>query len=217
MKREDIDIRKTMDRIYEEMPLEEIPWNRTEPPAILTEAVSRGKIKPCRAVDLGCGAGNYSVWFAMQGFDMTGIDISPRAVEHARQLAKAEGVEKSCKFVAADLLGDLSDINDKFEFACDWELMHHIFPEDRPQYIRNVHSLLIPGSLYFSISFSENSPSFGGQGKLRQTPLGTTLYFSSEDELKELFGSLFTIEELKTVEIPGSRGTHLAVAVWMKA
>jgi len=34
---------------------------------------------------------------------------------------------------------------------------------------------------------SEKDPQFGGAGKIRKTPLGTTLYFSSEDEIRDLF------------------------------
>ncbi|MBI4823831.1 MAG: hypothetical protein HY805_06340 [Nitrospirae bacterium] len=48
-----------------------------------------------------------------------------------------------------------------------------------------------------------------------ETPLGTVLYFSSEDELKELFTSYFDIKELKTIEISGKFGTHLANYVFM--
>jgi hypothetical protein len=70
--------------------------------------------------------------------------------------------------------------------------------------------------MYFSLSFSEKDSDFGGEGKHRKTPLGTTLYFSSEDELKDLFDPLFDICELNTVEIAGKYGPHLANAAWLK-
>ncbi|MBN2080364.1 MAG: hypothetical protein JW838_15440, partial [Spirochaetes bacterium] len=53
--------------------------------------------------------------------------------------------------------------------------------------------------------------SFGGTGKYRETPLGTTLYFSSEDEMLSLYGPLFTIERLETVDIGGKNATHRAI------
>jgi hypothetical protein len=93
--------------------------------------------------------------------------------------------------------------------------MHHVFPEDRPRYIRNVHEILHPGGIYLSVGFSEDDPAFGGEGKYRKTPLGTTLYFSSEAELEELFTRHFRIDELKTVDICGKRNSHKAVMAWM--
>jgi hypothetical protein len=54
-------IRDEMDRIYRDMPPDKIPWNNGSPPAPLVELVNAGKIKPCEGVDLGCGAGNYTM------------------------------------------------------------------------------------------------------------------------------------------------------------
>jgi 2-polyprenyl-3-methyl-5-hydroxy-6-metoxy-1,4-benzoquinol methylase len=207
-------ISKQMDRIYREFPLEDIPWNLPEPPDLLVQAVRTGQIKPCRVVDLGCGAGNHSVWLAEQGFDVTGIDISSRAIEHARNLAHRQGV--SCGFVVGNLLGDLKAHRGAFEFALDWEVLHHVFPEDRERYVKNVYDLLCPGGRYLSICFSEHDPAFGGEGKLRDTPLGTTLYFSSEDELRNLFSTLFEVLELTSVEIPGKHAPHMVCVAWLK-
>ena len=75
-----LDLHEQMERIYQDVPLDSIPWNLAEPPQLLVEAVRTGKIKPCKAVDLGCGAGNYAVWLAGKGFDITGIDISRQAI-----------------------------------------------------------------------------------------------------------------------------------------
>jgi methyl halide transferase len=209
-----MDIRRQMDEIYKDMPLDRIPWNLTEPPEMLIKAVESGKIKPCKAVDLGCGAGNYSIWLASHGFDVTGIDISEHAIKHANDLAAEKNVV--CDFVAADLLSDLSEYHGKFDLAYDWEVLHHIFPVDRAKYIHNVHDLLKPDAMYLSICFSEKDPDFGGEGKIRKTPLGTELYFSSEEELKELFEPLFHINELTTDEIKGKYGHHLVNAAWLR-
>jgi 2-polyprenyl-3-methyl-5-hydroxy-6-metoxy-1,4-benzoquinol methylase len=209
-----MDLKKQMEQIYRDMPLDKIPWDLTNPPRILQEAVGNGKIKPCRAVDLGCGTGRYAVWLAQNGFEVTGIDFSKHAVKLAEKLADDKGV--SCRFVVADLFDDLSEFNGVFDFAYDWEVMHHIFPDDRPGYIRNVYDILRPKSMYLSVGFSENDPAFGGSGKYRQTRLGTTLYFSSNKELEQLFDPFFNILELKTVEIPGKYGPHMANMAWLE-
>ena len=207
-------IRKQMNDIYRDMPLEDIPWNLSEPPPLLVDAVRSGEIGPCRVVDLGCGAGNYAVWLARQGFDVTGVDISEEAIGHARELAEREGV--TVRFVAADFLHDVSEIGAGFDLAVDWEVLHHIFPEDRPNYLDNVARLLRPGGRYFSVCFSDRDPAFPGEGKYRVTRLGTKLYLSSEAELRDIYLPRFEILKLETAEIPGKYGPHLANVAWLR-
>ena len=79
-----------------------------------------------------------------------------------------------------------------------------------------MYKILNPKAKYLSVSFSEKDPCFGGQGKYRETPLGTVLYFSSEEELKNLFESYFKIIELKTIEIRGKPVPHIANYVFME-
>ena len=187
------DVQRQMERIYggQAVPVAGIPWNHPEPPALLVELVESGKVAPCKAVDLGCGAGNYTIHFADRGFAMTGVDLSPRAIELARLNAAKRGV--TCRFVTANALGDLSALGSGFDFAYDWELLHHLFPEYRGKYVENVSRLLNPGAKYLSVCFSEDDPQFGGMGKYRKTMLGTHLYFSSEDELRKLFSPHFHV------------------------
>ena len=199
-------VRERMEHIYRNVPLGDIPWNFEQPPSLLVNAVNSGGIKPCKTADLGCGAGNYSVWLAGQGFDVTGFDISKEAVRYARLLASSRKVD--CRFVVADLRGDLDRYRENFDFVMDWEVLHHVFPKDRPRYVQNVHDLLRPEGTYLSLCFSEDDEAFGGKGKVRETPLKTLLYFSNEDELRQLFAPMFEIVSLSTEEIPGKHGTH---------
>jgi len=200
-----------IDRIYRTVPLDKIPWNSETPPAPLVELVESKRVLPCRAVDLGCGSGNYAIYLATHGFDVTGIDSSPAAVRIAIENARRKGVR--CRFIVADLTGDLHEVQECFDFAFDWEFLHHLFPEDRESYVCNVARILNPGARYLSVSFSETDPQFGGTGKFRTTPIGTTLYFSSESELSDLFSPFFLIHELKTIEVSGRFGLHRAVYV----
>ena len=203
-----------IDRIYRDIPLDKIPWNSESPPDALVTLVMSGKIRPCKTVDLGCGAGNYALYLAGRGFEVTGIDSSPTAIQIAQANARKQGA--ACRFIVADLLGDMHEVIDTFDFAYDWEVLHHIFPEDRETYVKNVRKILNPGATYLSVCFSETDPQFGGKGKFRKTPIGTTLYFSSEPELRDLFSSHFTVRELKTIEVSGKYGSHYAVYTLMK-
>ena len=203
-----------INKIYMKLPLKKIPWIYETPPTILVELINSGKIKPCKTIDFGCGTGTYAIYLASKGFTVTGIDISSTAITIAKRNVKEKKVK--CNFIIADVLSDLSKIENNYDFAYDWELLHHIFPEKRQEYIKNIYNLLNPGGTYLSVSFSEKDPSFGGQGKYRETPLGTMLHFSSENELKELFSPLFNIEELNAIEIRGKPVSHLANYALMK-
>jgi len=203
-----------MDEIYRKLPLEKIPWNIETPPNALIDLVERGKVRPCKTIDLGCGVGNYAIYLSSIGFDVTGIDISSTAIKIAQKNAKKKGVK--CNFLVADVLGDLNEVNQTFDFAYDWELLHHIYPEKRKKYIENVCKILNPGGKYLSVCFSDKDPQFGGTGKYRKTPLGTILYFSTEEELSDLFEPYFSIKELKTIEISGKFAPHIANYAFME-
>jgi SAM-dependent methyltransferase len=205
---------REMEDIYRTTPPEKIPWNIETPPETLVRLVESGRVLPCRTVDFGCGAGNYAVWLATQGFDVTGIDISPSAIALARKTAERQGV--SCTFIIADVLGDLREVQGLFDFAFDWELLHHIFPEDRSRYVANVARLLAPCGKYLSVCFHEDDPQFGGSGKYRTTGIGTVLYFSSEEELRDLFSPYFRILELRAIMVSGKWGDHVANYAFME-
>ena len=200
-----------VDWIYQNLSLDTIPWNIETPPEALVRLVQDGNVRPCRAIDLGCGAGNYAIYLAGLGFDITGVDNSPTVIKKAEESAKKQGVR--CRFIIADLLGDLHEITGTFDFAYDWEFLHHLFPEDRTTYIKNVYNILNPKAPYFSVCFSEDDPQFGGTGKYRTTRIGTTLYFSSESEIRDLVSPYFTICELKSIEVKGKSGSHIAICL----
>ena len=207
-------LKEQMDTIYREFTLDEIPWNVQTPPDVLTNLVESGWVLPCDAVDLGCGAGNYAVWLASKGFRMTGLDLSASAIALATDLARQKDV--ACRFTTRDMTGIVEGFDNAFDFAYDWEVLHHVFPEDRERYVMNVYRMLRSGGRYFSLCFSEEEPpGFGGVGKYRKTPLDTTLYFSSEQELQALFEPLFLIEQLCTIDVAGKKGPHKAVRALM--
>jgi Thioredoxin reductase len=59
---------------------------------------------PGTALDLGCGEGADAIWLAEHGWTATGIDISPTAIERAREAAHSAGIsENRARFLAADL------------------------------------------------------------------------------------------------------------------
>jgi SAM-dependent methyltransferase len=200
--------------IYKNTPLEQIPWNNETPPELLVELVDSGKVQLGRAIDLGCGAGNYAIYLATMGFEVTGVDLSPTAIKIAKENAERKGVK--CNFIVADVVEELDKINETFDFAYDWGLLHHILPERRQKYVENVHRILNPEGKYLSLCFSQQDAGFKGLGQFRKSSLGTVLYFSSEVELRELFEPYFNIIDLRTIKISGKFEPHVFNYVFME-
>ena len=72
------------------------------PTVIWQQIVKTLPIKPCKALELGCGTGTNAIWLARQGFDVTAMDLSETALVQAR---KKEGAD-ACTFVLADFFED---------------------------------------------------------------------------------------------------------------
>jgi 2-polyprenyl-3-methyl-5-hydroxy-6-metoxy-1,4-benzoquinol methylase len=51
-----------------------------------------GDLAPGKAIDLGCGSGQNSIWLAQRGWTVTAVDISPGAIADAGDAAQRAGV-----------------------------------------------------------------------------------------------------------------------------
>jgi ubiquinone/menaquinone biosynthesis C-methylase UbiE len=91
-------------------------------------------------LDLGCGAGENSVYFAKRGAICTASDYSPGMVEVALKLAENNGVSiTGCTANAMAL--DFAD--DTFDIVYASNLLHHL--PDPKTCIREMHRVLKPG------------------------------------------------------------------------
>jgi SAM-dependent methyltransferase len=80
----------------------ELPWDTGVPEPLLAEFINLGEVAPGRALEIGSGTGTNAIWMAQQGFDVLGVDVSPRAVETA--IAKMGGRDVSCRFATLNFL-----------------------------------------------------------------------------------------------------------------
>ena len=60
--------------------------------------IAGGLTKPRRVVDLYCGAGTFSIFFARLGCTVFGVEESPHAIEEARANARLNGVDGTTEF-----------------------------------------------------------------------------------------------------------------------
>ena len=68
-------------------------WDREAPVTDVVElAEGPSQLPPGRALEVGCGTGVESVYLAAHGWDVTGVDMVPRALSIARRRAAQAGV-----------------------------------------------------------------------------------------------------------------------------
>jgi len=84
-----------------------------------------GDLRGKRLLDLGCGPGETSAWFAMQGASVDAVDLSPRMVDVARGLSERLGVSEQIRFhVAAG--ESLPFADDTFDAVFGHDCLHHM-------------------------------------------------------------------------------------------
>lgn len=147
---------KEWGQIYRRYSLETLPWQLGRPREVLVELVEKGLIKKGKALDICCGAGTNALYLAKKGFQVTGIDISSRAIEYAKE--KARKASAGIQFQVENFL-NLPFEDEEFDFIFDMGCFHHVKVEDRSTFIRGVHRVLKKGGSYLMVCFSyRNGP-----------------------------------------------------------
>lgn len=97
---------------------------------------------PARLLDLGCGPGWTSRFFARRGYTVTGVDISPDMVHCAEKLRLAEGLA-NLHFEVMDY--ESCPFTESFEAAVFFDALHH--SEDETLALKAVYRALVPGGV----------------------------------------------------------------------
>ncbi len=130
------------------------PWDVKRPDSHLAEVVKSIPIKPCRALELGCGTGTNAIWLAQQGFEVTAMDLSATALEQAQ---KKDGADR-CTFVLADFFDEPLPGTD-FGFVFDLGCLHGFSdPAHRDKLARRIAQCLTDGGYWLNISSSLDGP-----------------------------------------------------------
>ncbi|MBW3019080.1 class I SAM-dependent methyltransferase [Candidatus Woesearchaeota archaeon] len=128
-----------------------------------------------KILDLGCGSGANSWYFAREGFSVYAIDGSPTAVEKTKRKFAKEGLTGN--FLVADFL-KIPFPDDFFDCVVDIGSIQHNAFENVHKIVSEIKRVLKPNGKFFGMMmFEDNSLSYWkGQ-----------LHFFKENELKELF------------------------------
>jgi len=143
---------------YDEFPYQSNPYEQTHPDRQATIAVLYGLEPPmpstARVLELGCGAGanTIGIAFASPGVRAVGVDLAPTAIDEAREVAAAVGVDNVEFHV-----GDLSELADGRLGEFDYVISHGVYAwvdrQTREDLMAVVGAHLAPNGLGY-ISFN---------------------------------------------------------------
>ncbi|MCL5782203.1 MAG: methyltransferase domain-containing protein [Patescibacteria group bacterium] len=94
---------------------DEVPYYSTALLRPVEEAILKTLRAGAKILDLGCGSGRFSIGAAKLGFDLTGVDITPAAIEAAQKRARESNLH-DVKFVVGDMTS-LPFNNNEFDFV----------------------------------------------------------------------------------------------------
>ena len=161
-----------------------------------------GELENARVLDVGCGAGRNTRWFAEQGATVDGIDLAADLLDTLRPTMPA-----AVTLTAVDVLRDPLPAGE-YDVVYDSGCFHHIAPHRRITYLQRVLPLVRPGGRFGIVAFAAErmeTPSDLDVVTTGDTYGGMT--FSVAD-LRTIFGALTPIE-LRAVH-PDREGTFAA-------
>jgi SAM-dependent methyltransferase len=140
------------------------PWEGHPLPARLQELVEgAGSLSPGRALDIGCGTGDTSIYLAKHGWNVTGIDFVEKAVARARTKGQAAGVR--VRFVRGNVTRlRASDIETSFGLLVDNGCFHGLDDHSRDAYLREVSGVAAPGARLVLMAFPTGGRRPGPRG-----------------------------------------------------
>jgi cyclopropane fatty-acyl-phospholipid synthase-like methyltransferase len=134
------------------------PWDTGIPPPELVAVVEGNEhLPPGKALDLGCGTGTNVIYMLQHGWNATGVDFVPRAINQAKRKASVAGV--SPQFLVGDVtrlteLGLGSDSDLLLDLGC----LHSIPDERRDAYVKGATAVARPGATMLLFCFVRREP-----------------------------------------------------------
>ncbi|MBB4906773.1 class I SAM-dependent methyltransferase [Actinophytocola algeriensis] len=185
-----------------------VPFFAAKPDENLVSYLERGLVSPGRALDLGCGPGRNALHLAAAGFSVDAVDLSPAAIEWARERAGEAEVRFLCGDAFTLELGE-------YDFVYDSGCFHHLPPHRRVSYLSLLDRCLKPGGHLGLACFAA--------GSMGSVVPDTELYRRgrlegglgySEDSLRWIFEDLTEIELRRMTSEPADSPHYGVPFLW---
>jgi len=163
---------------------------------------------------VGCGYGRECMYFADQGFHVTGIDFSVEGIKMANDWLSKEPKEQ-LTFVQGDAL-NLQFADGSFDAVFSHKVLHQFNRDDRKKMISEIHRVLKPKGIVVISDLSTSDPEYGDGVEIepdmfeRDKRAFRPLYFMSQRTLEEFEAfQIIESEEVDFWEIhPGEDYEH---------
>ncbi|OGW03298.1 MAG: hypothetical protein A2Z59_07430 [Nitrospinae bacterium RIFCSPLOWO2_02_39_17] len=129
-------------------------------------------------LDIGCGEGRHTIFFAENGYDAYGFDMELLAIKSAKRFAKIKGIKKNIHLFIGNILS-LPFSHNIFDIAIDYGCLHHIKKSDLKIYIENVSMVLKEGSFFVLSVFSTKFKHYD--------------HFFTKKDIRQLFKKAFNV------------------------
>lgn len=148
-----------------------------------------GDVSAKRVLDVGCGGGLLAERFASAGAAVTGIDLSPAAIEAAKKHAAATGLNIDYRVASPTTF--VKDSPEPFDIIVCAEVIEHV--DNLIAFLADTLAMLKPGGLFFFGTINKTLKArilaiAVAEDILRMVPVGTHDYkrFVRPSLLKEI-------------------------------
>ncbi|MBI4343025.1 MAG: class I SAM-dependent methyltransferase [Candidatus Omnitrophica bacterium] len=114
----------------------------------LRHHVVRERISSLKFLELGCGAGPTLVWLAQKGIEVSGVDISPTALQLARQQLERAGCAARIGTLTECSVISVPHEDGAFDGVIESCVFQHLPKAERAAAFREAGRLLRPGGLF---------------------------------------------------------------------
>jgi SAM-dependent methyltransferase len=159
------------------------PWDIGKPQRSFLDIIPRIRSP---VLDSGCGTGEFALFCAALGHQVTGYDFVEEAIRRARGKAAARGL--AVEFLVKDAL-TLDAWGRRFASVIDSGLFHCFSDDDRRRYVRGLAQVVEPGGQLFLMCFSDEEPGTDGPRRVARR------------ELYDAFADDWEVESVQPVRI----------------
>ena len=133
------------------------PWDTGITPPELYDFIANHPTG--RALDIGCGTGTNVITLANAGWQATGFDFAPRAIQIANRKLKHAGIHAN---VFTDDATQMKKVHGQFDLALDMGCFHGI--ENKTGYLTQLTRVLAPGGYWLMYGFFKPAPHLPAPG-----------------------------------------------------
>ncbi len=111
-----------------------------------------------RVLDLGCGIGRHSLFFASRGYQVTAIDASVKAVEYTHNAARTAGVAMT---VTESPMTAVPFDDGYFDYVLAWNVIYHGDPVTVRRVLSEIARVLRPHGIFQGTMLTKRNAYYG--------------------------------------------------------